>query len=240
MRLTSLDAYRHVMLDMNGTFLLDFDKFGPGQDFGATYRALGHRALPAGEAHAYVRAAYDYMAARYTDPRYYDDFPTVAQALAATSSEVLPKGVTAALVDTFACHELGHLRPAHREAIGRLAGHRPLSVLSNLWAPPARWEALLEGCGLRQNFTQVVYSCDARAIKPHPEIFRRALRGLALDPREVLYVGDSYRCDVGGARAIGMDAVWLHGHRPVPRPLPEGVYAAPDLVTWINELDITL
>ena len=236
--LTSLRAYRHVMLDMNGTFLFDFDNFGPEQDFGASYASLGYASVSPAEAHRRVRAAYDYMAPRYEDPAFYADFPTVAEALRATAGRVLAKAELGELVDTFARHELGRLPDEHAAAIQRLSAMRPLSVLSNLWAPPARWEASLTRCGLRQNFVQMVYSCEGRHIKPHPAIFEWALNGLGLAPSEVLYVGDSYRCDVGGARAAGLDVVWLHGERPVPPTLPPGVYAAPDLVSWISALKI--
>lgn len=45
--------------------------------------------------------------------------------------------------------------------------------------------------------------------KPHPSIFRTALRLLAVDPAESLMVGDSLKHDVDGARAVGMQAVLL-------------------------------
>lgn len=238
MTLHSLRAYRHVMLDMNGTFLFGFDNFGPAEDFGATYARLGYATLAPREAHARVRAAYDYMATRYEDPAYYADFPTVPEALLRTGADGLPEGALPELADTFAHHELGHLPAAHRAAIAALAAVRPLSVLSNLWAPPARWEAFLVECGLRQNLQQVVYSCQGREIKPHPGIFRRALASLGLTPDEVLYVGDSYRCDVAGARGVGMDVVWLRGTRQPPAQPPEGVYAACDLVSWVAGLEV--
>lgn len=45
--------------------------------------------------------------------------------------------------------------------------------------------------------------------KPHPSIFRSALRLLGVAPGEALMVGDSYGHDVEGAHAVGMHAVWL-------------------------------
>jgi FMN phosphatase YigB (HAD superfamily) len=46
-------------------------------------------------------------------------------------------------------------------------------------------------------------------LKPHPEIFHRALRALALQPDRVLHVGDRMDCDVQGARAAGLRAAWF-------------------------------
>jgi putative hydrolase of the HAD superfamily len=45
--------------------------------------------------------------------------------------------------------------------------------------------------------------------KPDPAFFRVALDRAEVRPREALMVGDSYRADVLGARAAGMDAVLL-------------------------------
>ncbi|MDT0276809.1 HAD family hydrolase [Blastococcus goldschmidtiae] len=65
----------------------------------------------------------------------------------------------------------------------------------------------------------VVTSEDARAYKPRPEPFARALSALGLRPEDVLHVGDSPSADVGGAGALGIDTAWINrsGRRP-----PEG------------------
>ena len=42
-----LSRFTIVLLDMNGTFMFGGDRFGPEQDFAATYHALGGRQLPA-------------------------------------------------------------------------------------------------------------------------------------------------------------------------------------------------
>jgi 2-haloalkanoic acid dehalogenase type II len=50
----------------------------------------------------------------------------------------------------------------------------------------------------------------AKAYKPHPLIFRQAMRRLDLQPHEVLHVGDSEVDDVRGAQAAGLAAVWVN------------------------------
>ena len=45
--------------------------------------------------------------------------------------------------------------------------------------------------------------------KPHPSIFRAVLELLEVDPREALMVGDSVSDDIEGARALGMQAVFV-------------------------------
>ncbi len=224
---------------MNGTFVFDYDRFGPGVDFGATYRELGYVRVAAAEAHALVRDAYALMAARYVDPAWYHDFPSVAAAVRATAGRVLPEGLIDELVDTFAHHELGYLPEAHARAIERLAATHPVSVLSNLWAPPGLWLALLDRDGFRQNFRHLLFSSEGAPIKPHAAFFERAVRELACPAERILYVGDSYRCDVMGARGVGMDVVWLRGQQAPVEPLPPGVYVAADLVAWVDGLTET-
>jgi len=62
----------------------------------------------------------------------------------------------------------------------------------------------------------VVTSQDARAYKPRPEPFRRALAQLGLGPGEVLHIGDSPESDVVGAQALAIDAALVE--RAGPRP----------------------
>ncbi|EEX16309.1 hydrolase [Citreicella sp. SE45] len=45
--------------------------------------------------------------------------------------------------------------------------------------------------------------------KPDPEIFHRAARRLAVDPRDCIFVGDSPHADMAGARAAHMRTVWF-------------------------------
>jgi putative hydrolase of the HAD superfamily len=56
-------------------------------------------------------------------------------------------------------------------------------------------------------FFEVVWaSAYAGCNKPHPRIFHQALAQMDVPPERALYVGDSYRHDVIGARNAGVDA----------------------------------
>lgn len=57
--------------------------------------------------------------------------------------------------------------------------------------------------------TAAVSSLEHGHNKPHPSIFRAALRLVDVPPHEALMVGDSLGHDVVGARAVGMHAVLL-------------------------------
>jgi 2-haloacid dehalogenase len=89
----------------------------------------------------------------------------------------------------------------------------PVCVVSNI--DRADLEAVLRHHKL--SFTAVVTSEDVRAYKPASEMFRQGLAALGLRAHDVLHVGDSLNADVAGARAAGIDAVWVNrrGH-PVP------------------------
>ncbi|MFK8055153.1 MAG: HAD family hydrolase [Saprospiraceae bacterium] len=209
-----LSKYDHVMLDMNGTFIFDFDNFDESQNFGATYIKAGYTNLTEQESQRYVRQAYDHMIVRYVDEAYYHRFPSVRQAIEATAQEALSSEVVEELVDTFALHELGILPDAHKRTLDQLAEKHPLSVLSNLWAPKQRWLDKMPSWGINQHFSDLHFSSDGNEMKPHSAFFNRALTDLQLSPKQVLYVGDSYRCDVLGAIGAGVDVVWLAGDKP--------------------------
>ena len=67
-------------------------------------------------------------------------------------------------------------------------------------------------------FDHVVTSEDCRAYKPRPEPFQAALDVLGLRARDVLHVGDSLSSDVAGARALGIDCVWVNRRNRVLPP----------------------
>jgi putative hydrolase of the HAD superfamily len=63
--------------------------------------------------------------------------------------------------------------------------------------------------GLADFFELIWASAYAGCNKPHPRIFRQALEQMALPAGRALYVGDSYKHDVVGARNAGLDAILL-------------------------------
>ena len=66
---------------------------------------------------------------------------------------------------------------------------------------------------LQQHFDLAPYigcavsSSDHGYMKPHPDIFREALRQLGVQPAEAVMVGDSLTNDIEGARRIGMRGI---------------------------------
>ena len=88
----------------------------------------------------------------------------------------------------------------------RTAGLR-IVLVSNAQSCYTRPE--LDLLGLAAAFDRIVISSEAGVRKPSPELFHRALEAERLDPSRVVMVGNDERADVLGARAAGMDGVYL-------------------------------
>jgi HAD superfamily hydrolase (TIGR01549 family) len=99
--------------------------------------------------------------------------------------------------------------PAEYAAVvPRLARRFRMGILSNFDDAQTGREIIAD-TGVAQLFEVIVISAEVRWRKPHPEIFRRLVDELGLAPNEILFVGDTAREDVAGARASGLPVVWL-------------------------------
>lgn len=95
-----------------------------------------------------------------------------------------------------------------------------LGIITNSFVPMRLRDIELETHGLLKYFPRCRYSAaDAGYLKPHPEVFRVALKELNVSPKEAVFVGDSLPADIVGAQTIGMRAVWrkLSSHNGQPR-----------------------
>ncbi|MEX1255224.1 MAG: HAD family hydrolase [Dehalococcoidia bacterium] len=108
-------------------------------------------------------------------------------------------------------------------------GYRLGSVTNRTFGGPRFLEEVDE-LGLADYFEVISISCDLGYMKPRAEIFEHALDALAIEPQEVVMVGDSLKADVGGAQALGMTAVW----RRLPKTKEEVDGIKPDFI--IDEL----
>ena len=215
MSFLALDEFPVLLLDMNSTFMFGEDRFGPAEDFGATYRAVGGAALSVDDVDRAVRAAFAFLDARYADPTYEDDFPSVAEAFAVAVPE-LPETELALLVDTFARHELGVVPPAYAAALRTLSATHELRLLTNIWAPKPAWVAELSRTGVLPLFRRAVFSSDTRSVKPSLRLVLAALEGVACESHEVLMIGDSLERDLLAGRRAGLATAWVAPVREAP------------------------
>jgi putative hydrolase of the HAD superfamily len=92
------------------------------------------------------------------------------------------------------------------DVLQALAPRFPLAVVSSF---DGRLRVILERLGISKFFTQVFISSELGADKPDPEIFRRALKLAALEPAQVLHVGDDPERDWKAARTAGLSVFEL-------------------------------
>lgn len=65
----------------------------------------------------------------------------------------------------------------------------------------------LKKLGLYDYFESVVISGSIGVVKPHPDIFRKSLTEIGLQPKDCVYVGDNWLADIQGAKRIGMQTI---------------------------------
>jgi putative hydrolase of the HAD superfamily len=105
-----------------------------------------------------------------------------------------------------------------REALRTARRHEYDVVVVSNW--DSSLAHVLDRVGLSDLIDGVVTSASVGVGKPDPEIFKSALTLAGVAPLEALHVGDSLEEDVAGARAAGIDAIWLNRDRG---PTPPGV-----------------
>ena len=98
------------------------------------------------------------------------------------------------------------LYPEVLEVLEKLHDRFQLAAVSNF---DGRLRMILEQLGVSKFFKHVFISSELGADKPDPEIFRRALSLLHLEPNQVLHVGDDPERDWKAAAAAGLSIFQL-------------------------------
>ncbi|MCF8105495.1 MAG: HAD family hydrolase [Desulfohalobiaceae bacterium] len=113
--------------------------------------------------------------------------------------------------------------PEAEEVLSALSPKYRLGVITNTQGEGEQWRHRVHSFPTLTRFFQTVVVAGQGRIpaKPAREPFMKALNELGILPREAIYVGDDYRIDICGARAVGMRPVWLK-HKSVARTWPSG------------------
>lgn len=82
-----------------------------------------------------------------------------------------------------------------------------LGVASNAPFPAEMMRRQLSGNGIAERVDGIVFSSEVGKRKPAPELYRAGLDALGVAAGEALYVGDRFREDYEGPRAVGMEAL---------------------------------
>jgi putative hydrolase of the HAD superfamily len=89
-----------------------------------------------------------------------------------------------------------------------LHGKYSLGIVSNFAIPECVLKLLKER-GIDGLFDAVVVSGAVNKRKPAGEIFNTALRMMGVSAAETVFVGDTLDADIGGAKAVGMHAIYI-------------------------------
>lgn len=98
------------------------------------------------------------------------------------------------------------IHPGTAEQLHQIGERYRIAVISNA---DGGIEDVLRRCGIAQCFLTITDSGLVGYEKPHPEIFRQALKSMNAAPEESLYVGDVYSVDYLGAIGAGMQAMLM-------------------------------
>ncbi len=127
----------------------------------------------------------------------------------------LPAGAVATLVDLIRTHPPAIRLPAGTTAVlmAMRRGWRVGVVTNGRPDIQARKVAAL---GLSPKVDAIVFAAEhgSGAGKPDAEPFLEACRVLGVPPQQTVFVGDDLRCDIAGARAVGMSTIWLQASAP--------------------------
>ncbi len=102
------------------------------------------------------------------------------------------------------------------ELVEGLGARNPLILLSN--TNPLHFEFLRANYPLLMHFHHYTLSFEAGAMKPSPEIYRRAVAAAGCRPEECFFT-DDIPAYVQGARDFGIDAVQFTGQEQLEREL---------------------
>ncbi len=117
--------------------------------------------------------------------------------------------------------------------LARLSERYRIGIVSNFYG---NLHAVLDEARLTPSIGVAVDSTLVGFKKPDPRIFQAALDSLNAAPSETVFVGDSLKRDMAGARAMGMRHVWL---RPASAAANGGggpCCAGDDVIARLSEL----
>ena len=98
-------------------------------------------------------------------------------------------------------------------------------------------ESVLADFELRRYFKEIVESAVVGIRKPDPRFFALGVEALALNPQEVLVIGDSYKKDIVPAETIGCKVAWIKGKGWTA---DEDAVTHPCIISKLNEVIIKL
>lgn len=190
--------------------MFNVDRFSDSESYGSTYRQIGGTKLADSEVHWIISRLFEKMLADSRDPASYDRFPTVLTCLKRMPACIeLPESEIRLLEQVFALHEVSTIPHTHTEALRRLHETHRLGLVSNIWSKSDLYLQEFTRAGIRDLFDVIVFSSAHGHLKPSAYLFARAIEAFNVDPSKIVFVGDSLKRDIAGAKSAGLSAVWI-------------------------------
>jgi HAD superfamily hydrolase (TIGR01549 family) len=222
-----IDNYDVILLDMHKTFMFQGDRFDDVDAIQATYEEIGGTVLHGALAGRVVSEAVCWGLGLYRAGQRRERFPLLPEMLRQVPEAVgLPEEETQRLVQVAALHEVGIIPSSYVDLLHALRRTHRLGLVSDIFAPSDIYRKAFDQAGITDLFEALVWSSDVGPVKPCSRIFHHALRVFDMPLDRVVYVGDSYRRDVVGARNAGIASVWI-SENPAPS---EDAVCQPDLI----------
>ena len=125
------------------------------------------------------------------------------------------------------------LLPDAAEVVKYLAAKYPLTIVSNGFKEVQYYK--FEHSGLSPYLTHTLISEEVGINKPQPGIFAIALERNGITADEAIMIGDSYSSDIAGAKAAGIDQIWVRNDGNDGNDVMSATYIVPK-ITDIMEI----
>jgi FMN phosphatase YigB (HAD superfamily) len=168
------------------------------------------------------------------------DYPgAVAAALSEAGIETSPAAVRLGIEAEF--RAWSPARHVHPDTPALLAGVRTLglrvAVAANTFDPPDLFRADLARQGIGGRVDTAVLSGEVGVRKPHPRFYAAVLEALGTGPDTVMFVGDTFRDDVLGPAAAGMQTCLATWYRKDQEAAGRGVRACTEPLHVVQILE---
>ena len=98
--------------------------------------------------------------------------------------------------------------PGIEQILKTLLGKVKLGILTNAYDPVLQMKRI-RATGLAEYFNKIQISGEQKYSKPDPRAFNLIADNLGVDSRKCIFIGDSKKYDIEGARAAGMQAIHM-------------------------------
>jgi len=192
-----------LLLDMGGTFMLNYDNFDTKHNYYPTYQSLGGKELDGKKVNESIMYLYKEMLKLDRDPTKYEYYPTMSTFINESSFfKSFTNHDKKLMEEIFAIYEPGTIPESMKKLLFKLSETHKLGLISNIWSDSKYFLKILEDENLIDVFKYLLFSSDHNIVKPSPKLFQKAIDFFKLKDNEILHIGNSYKKDVLGVKAV--------------------------------------